>query len=217
MEKEQTLKSMRSALKSTISRCHDPNNRDYPYYGGRGITVCKRWLDSFESFVEDMGLRPEGLTLERVNNDIGYEPGNCVWASRKAQARNRRVCLSLTYKGETKSLDDWSAATGIPYSTLKARVTRLGYTTEEALTKPVKCGAKLSSKVYTPRKRPDMSNVPRGMESRLTKLRKEHVLEMRRLHTEEGLSYSELSRRFNVSVETASKAVQAEGAYKEVK
>lgn len=71
-------------------RCHSPQNKRYAYYGGRGIAVCDQWRDSFESFLADMGECPPGLTLERLDNNKGYEPGNCVWATKEQQARNRR-------------------------------------------------------------------------------------------------------------------------------
>lgn len=72
-----------------VKRCTNPRNWAWKYYGERGITVCERWM-TFENFLADMGDRPEGLTLDRINNDGNYEPGNCRWATRKQQSENRR-------------------------------------------------------------------------------------------------------------------------------
>lgn len=72
-----------------IQRCSNPNNSAYSYYGGRGISVCKRWK-SFENFYSDMCPRPFNLTLERINNDLGYSPDNCKWATKKEQSKNKR-------------------------------------------------------------------------------------------------------------------------------
>jgi hypothetical protein len=76
-------------------RCLNPNNKDYHNYGGRGITVCDRWL-KFANFFNDMGGKPEELTLERMNNDGNYEPSNCKWATRKEQANNTRKQKKLS-------------------------------------------------------------------------------------------------------------------------
>ncbi|KKL89402.1 hypothetical protein LCGC14_1915050 [marine sediment metagenome] len=79
-----------AAWKRAKKRCYNRNDKSYKYYGGRGITMCKEWLNSFEQFLKDMGKRPDGLTLERVNNDGNYEASNCKWAIWKEQRNNRR-------------------------------------------------------------------------------------------------------------------------------
>lgn len=96
---------------SMLSRCSNPESRSYPGYGGRGITVCARW-SSFENFALDMGERPDGMTIERIDNDKGYEPGNCRWATMTEQNRNKRDTRKLTFDGRTMSTADMGACHG---------------------------------------------------------------------------------------------------------
>lgn len=109
--------------KNMRSRCLNKKNASYPDYGGRGITICDRWLHSFTNFITDMGLRssPE-LTLERIDNQKGYSPDNCKWATPTDQARNRRSNRLITYDGETLHLSDWAARLGIHRSSLMERL-----------------------------------------------------------------------------------------------
>jgi hypothetical protein len=121
------------------TRCYNESSKDYRHYGGRGITVCDRWRNSFEAFLSDMGERPPGMSIERVDNSKGYEPGNCRWASQKEQTRNRRGLRYLEMSGETKCLAAWATERGMKPTTLLTRL-HLGWSVEEAITTPV--GAK---------------------------------------------------------------------------
>ena len=93
---------------SMRARCRNQNSQDFKNYGGRGIKVCERWIDSFENFFEDMGFCPEGLTIERMNNDGDYSLGNCRWGTRKEQALNRRSNNILIYKDISKTVSEWA-------------------------------------------------------------------------------------------------------------
>ena len=108
-----------------IQRSTNPNNARYPSYGGRGIGVCERWL-KFENFLADMGERPEGMTIERVDNDGHYEPRNCQWATRFEQDSNKSTNVKITFEGETLTLSEWSRRTGIHKMTLRNRLRRAG-------------------------------------------------------------------------------------------
>ena len=123
--------------KSMMQRCNNPRASNYSHYGARGITVCDRWHD-FSAFFADMGECPDRLmTLDRLSNDIGYEPGNCRWATQAAQNSNRSSCVKLTLSGITKTVADWATERGMTANTLSMRI-RLGWTVERALTQPVK-------------------------------------------------------------------------------
>lgn len=211
VEAKKARKATLVAFDMTKQRCYNPNQPDYKFYGGRGITVCQRWLDSKEAFLEDMGPRPEGHTLERRDNDGPYSPENCYWATRKEQTRNRRNSVTITYNGKTQTLEEWAQETGISYSTLKARKQRLGYTDEECITKPVLSGGLLEGKVYKERRKPDMSNVPRGYDAPTAKVNRETAKAMQVDYDKGGETYSSMARKYNVSVETASKVCQREG------
>jgi hypothetical protein len=115
------------------ARCTNPNNSAYHNYGGRGITVCNRWLDSFENFYEDMGNCPKGFSIERINNDEGYNKSNCIWASSKTQSMNRRSNFIVNYKGEEKPLKQWCEDLNLEYKKVFARIKQLGWTIDKAL------------------------------------------------------------------------------------
>lgn len=117
------------------ARCANPKASDYPNYGGRGVTVCNRWLN-FENFLRDMGARPVGMTLERMNVNGGYEPGNCEWATQKQQSRNRRSTVYLTADGVCLPLVQWAEKLNIPRATLQARL-RYGWSAQRVCTTPV--------------------------------------------------------------------------------
>jgi len=117
-------------------RCNDPKADRYPLYGGRGIGICERW-NSFDAFFADMGPRPSGCTLERLNRDLPYSPDNCVWADGIEQANNKGTNRRLTYLGQTKSMAEWCAQLGLHYSTVRGRLRR-GWSIEAAFATPVK-------------------------------------------------------------------------------
>lgn len=130
---------MTRAYKAWLSmkqRCYLPSTTGYANYGGRGITVCDRWRHSFVAFREDMGEPPPGMSLDRIDGEGNYEPGNCRWADQRTQVLNRRVAHLVTYQGKTQPLQLWADDFGVPYQRLWARVVRLGWGIERALNTP---------------------------------------------------------------------------------
>lgn len=117
-------------------RCFNERAQQFKNYGARGITVCERWL-SYQNFVDDMGERPDGLTLERKNNDGNYEPDNCAWATRYEQRINQRTIHWISYDGYSKPLRHWAAQFGMSEHTLYHRLFRRGMSISDALNKPV--------------------------------------------------------------------------------
>lgn len=116
-------------------RCENPNDSAFVNYGGRGIKVCERW-SSFANFYADMGDAPKGMTVERVNNNDGYSPTNCVWADRRTQGRNKRNNVLLTISGKTAPLSVFAENSGLKYSTVHQRI-MCGWSPEEAVTTPL--------------------------------------------------------------------------------
>lgn len=126
------------AYLSMKDRCCRPENHAYSQYGGRGICVCDRWLDSFQNFIADMGPKPDpSYSLDRKENNGNYEPGNCRWATRTEQARNTRRSQNLTLGAETLSLTAWSKKSGLDKKTITKRLAK-GMSVAEALTAPVR-------------------------------------------------------------------------------
>lgn len=118
-------------------RCSNPACKDYPKYGARGIRVCGEWEDfsCFREWALSHGYRDD-LTLDRVNNNKGYGPGNCRWTSRKGQANNRTTASRYTVDGHTKTLAQWSRRYGVPPCTILHRIER-GWSVEDAVKVPV--------------------------------------------------------------------------------
>lgn len=122
-----------------IERCESINTINYKKYGGRGIKVCKKWRNSFVKFYEDMGPMPTNKhEIDRIDNDGNYEPRNCRWATPKENCRNKSNNHTLTFRGKTMTIQEWSEKIGINNSTLLKRVTEYKWSTEKALTTPVK-------------------------------------------------------------------------------
>lgn len=127
-----------SVWQNMKNRCNNENYHRFDRYGGRGIKVCKRWEESFLEFHTDMGERPEGFTIERMDNDGDYEPGNCKWADNKEQCRNRSSNRIITFNGKTMCVADWAEEKRMNLSTIHSRI-RMGWSIERTLTEPVAC------------------------------------------------------------------------------
>lgn len=123
-----------SVWSSMLARCLNKNCAAYKNYGGRGISVCDRWM-KFENFYSDMGDPPAGMSLDRTNNDLGYSPENCCWADRKSQNRNRRSVKLLTINGIEKPVFEWGDAAGLSRAAVRQRLLK-GWSPEEAVLTP---------------------------------------------------------------------------------
>lgn len=124
---------------SITKRTTNPNDRFFDRYGGRGIRMCDAWAQSFDRFLADMGPRPSPRhSIERLDNDGDYEPGNCVWAVAKTQARNRSSTVWLEIDGERRSMAEWAEIHGISYAMVQQRIKKYGFDPKRALTTPPK-------------------------------------------------------------------------------
>lgn len=121
------------------TRCTNANRNRYANYGGRNITFDTRW-SVFENFLADMGECPPGMSLDRIDNDGDYAPGNCRWATAKEQANNTSRNTFITYDGETKTIAEWAdeLSIGIGYKALFRRLNDPKWTVERAFTQPVR-------------------------------------------------------------------------------
>lgn len=118
-----------------LTRCRNKNTVNYENYGGRGISVCERWL-SFENFLSDMGEPETGQSIDRIDNDGNYEPNNCRWATREMQSKNKRSNRVLTLNGDSKTLSEWAKQLGIDQASLRERLEK--WSLEKSLTQPKK-------------------------------------------------------------------------------
>lgn len=140
-----------SVWQSMKRRCNNPNSPSYHRYGGRGISVCKEWTSDFFQFVADMGERPENTSLERIDNNKGYEPSNCKWATRKEQQRNRAYKVVVTIGGIDYRAIELADICGLKVDTIVQRAS-IGLSYEEVIAKErrvfangLAAGAKASS------------------------------------------------------------------------
>jgi hypothetical protein len=107
-----------------VSRCTNENDKDYPLYGGRGISVCERWLKSVAKFIEDMGTRPDGYQIDRIDNEGNYEPSNCRWATPRENSSNRRDTVLLKANGKVETQAEWARIIGVSHSVISDRLAK---------------------------------------------------------------------------------------------
>ena len=126
-----------SVWQNIKGRCHRPEHKFYQYYGARGIEVSQEWRESFEQFIFDMGERPDGMTLERIDNNRGYSKENCRWATRKEQSNNTRANRRIEHDGMSLTITEWAIKLGIHRNTLNERL-RSGWSIKSALCTPIR-------------------------------------------------------------------------------
>ena len=147
MSERRTLKEYR-IWGNMKTRCYNSRNPDYCNYGQRGIKVCDRWKDSFDTFLRDMGNCPDGFTLDRINNDGDYKPSNCRWTDIITQNNNNRNARKLTHNGYTRSVAQWARSLGMNRTTLSWRI-ECGWSIINALSVPLRSGGYNTQKQST--------------------------------------------------------------------
>lgn len=179
-----------------VHRCTSPTSPAYADYGGRGITVCERWLNSPQAFVDDMGPRPSPKhEIDRRDNDRGYSPDNCRWVLRKVNDRNRRSNRIIEFRGERMPLAAWAERTGIAPDTLKRRIDS-GWDVERALS-------------TSARRKAANGTARRQVGGRPPKISDDAVAELRRLAAT-GIRSAALAERFGISRGHVKKLVRGE-------
>ncbi len=127
-------------------RCLNSKYRNYKYYGGRGITICNRWIESFQNFIDDMGKMPSGgYSIDRIDVNGNYCPENCKWSTREEQDNNTRNSRFITYDGKTLTIAQWSRLNGISQMTISRRLRR-GWSEIDSITIPIKINNKYIEK-----------------------------------------------------------------------
>lgn len=121
--------------KAMKNRCTCETSPDYELYGKRGITVCERWMESFENFIEDMGERPAGMSLDRIDSNGNYEKSNCRWVTTIAQSRNKRNSVFVEYRGEKMTLAEFGEKIGMDRRNVRYWIVQKGMTPDEVVTK----------------------------------------------------------------------------------
>lgn len=117
-----------------MARCYNPNHISYKYYGAKGVTVCKRWLSSFDNFFDDMGEKPSGKSIDRIDSSGNYEPSNCKWSTIEEQNRNMSTNITITMNGETKTVAEWAREYGVSRFPIYRRISH-GWSPLDAMLK----------------------------------------------------------------------------------
>ena len=135
--KDETIEYI--AWKAMKNRCYCKSYTGYKNYGGRGIKVCKKWLNDYPAFLKDVGKRPSKKhSLDRIDNDGDYEPCNVRWATRKVQRRNARNVQPITLDGETKLIVEWAEISKVPEESIRSRIFIMGWDVRRAIFQPVR-------------------------------------------------------------------------------